>query len=220
MRILMVIENGSDMNPYVSSLVSGLTECGHEVVCSLTLFWDCVEKYDLLYFQWPEAVFDWRKNEIDIDKLSKHFKRIKETGIKTLITCHNLHPHNNDTKTTELYNTIYAKVDAFHHMGRFSYEFMKKKYPDRHHFIAPHHVSDSLWLNPVCLSEAKAKFRIPKSNIVVSSFGAFRNTDEVWLFVNMAKDINDRNLSFFAPRIPKGRFYNGFNVKRTINYLY
>ena len=39
----------------------------------------------MLYFQWPEAVFDWRKNEIDIDKLSKHFKRIKEIGIKKSI---------------------------------------------------------------------------------------------------------------------------------------
>ena len=68
MRILMVIESGFDKNPYVSSLVAGLTRFGHEVVCSLPHFWDCFEKYDLLYFQWPEAVFNWGKDEIDIDK--------------------------------------------------------------------------------------------------------------------------------------------------------
>lgn len=219
MRILMVNQCDSAKNPYVSSLAEGLTRYGHEVVCSLDDFWNSFQRYDLLYFQWPEAIFAWKRSRIDIDKLSRHFDRIKEAGIKTVVTCHNLHPHNHDATTTLLYDLVYSKVDAFHHMGRYSYGVMKERYPLQYHFIAPHHAADGLLEHPVCSSEAKRKLNIPRGNTVVSSFGVFRNDEEVRLFVDMAQDIADRHRTFLAPRIPAGRFYNGRHIKRTFEYL-
>lgn len=216
----MVYQMGKgDTNPYVSSLVLGLIKCGHEVVCSRDLFWKSFSEYDVLYFQWPEAIIDWGKEEIDIEKILRHLNRIKEAGVKTVITCHNLHPHNNDPKILELYNVVYTKVDAFHHMGRYSYDLFLKQYPRQYHFIAPHHVADSLWRNPFSLSEAKTYLQIPKKNIVVSSFGAFRNREETRLFVDMAKDICNRHITFLAPRIPMRPFYIGRHIRRTIRSL-
>ncbi|MBR2210282.1 MAG: hypothetical protein IJ896_02245 [Fibrobacter sp.] len=215
----MVIHSGLDKNAYVQSLVDGLIKCGHIVVCNLNDFWDSFEKYDLLYFQWPEAIFNWSRNQIDLERLSRHFDRIKESGVRTVVTCHNLHPHNNDVLTTDLYNLVYSKVDAFHHLGRYSFRIMSEKYPHRYHFIAPHHIAGNLWAHPLCTADAKRRLHIPENNIVVSSFGAFRNDDEVRLFIEMAKDINNRHLTFLVPRIPMGHFYNGRHIKRTIKYL-
>ena len=56
----MVVQSGIQQNPFVLSLADGLVKRGHEVVCSLEEFWDSFYKYDLLFFQWPEAIFDWK----------------------------------------------------------------------------------------------------------------------------------------------------------------
>lgn len=224
MKILMVIQsdlvNNPKSNPYVYSLVGGLIKGGNEVICSLDLFWDSFNDFDLIYFQWPEAIFNGQSNQIDIKKLSDHFDSLKNAHIRTIITCHNLHPHNNDTKTTELYEFVYSKVDAFHHLGYFSYQIMKQKYPNKYHFIAPHHVADSLWETSFNSNEAKKMLHIPSNNIVISSFGAFRNNEEVRLFVDMVNDVADSNISFLAPRIRLGYLDNGRHIFKTIKYIY
>ena len=220
MRILMVIQIGLNTNPYVSSLADGLVKCGHDVKCNLDLFWNSFSDFDLLYFQWPEAIFEGRKEKIDLEKLSMHLNHIKETGVKMVITCHNLHPHNNDTKTTDLYNLVYSKVDAFHHMGKKSYNLLKEKYPHQYHFIAPHHIADGLWDYPIGQSDARRKLHISNNNIVISSFGAFRNEEEVRLFVDMAHDVSSWHLTFLAPRIPMERFYHGRHIGRSLLSLY
>lgn len=219
MRILMVIQSGFDQNPYVLALADGLIRCGHKVECSLDRFWDSFDEYDLLYFQWPESIFDWKKNDIDTERLSLHLDRVKEAGVKTLITCHNLHPHRNYAKTMELYDLVYSRMDAFHHMGRFSYELMKEKYPHRYHFIAPHHVADRFWENSVSRSDARRRLHIPQHDISLSVFGEFRNGEEVHMCVDMAKDVTNRQMTFLIPRIPIGRFYNGRHIGRTMEYL-
>ena len=219
MKILMVIPRGYRLNPYVLSLVEGLTQNGHQVVCGLDEFWNSFGEYDLLYVQWPEVIVNWSSSQVDVGRLSSHFDRIKKTGIKTVVTCHNLHPHNNDEKMMELYNLIYSNVDAFHHLGRYSYDVMKEKYPDKIHFIAPHHIADCLWEHPIVPHLAKRRLHIPKANFVVSSFGAFRNNEEIRLYVDMAKDITTCRRSFLAPRIPMGHFYHGRHVGKTIQYL-
>ena len=219
MRILMVSEGGFVKNPFVPSLADGLIRCGHEIAFGLDRFWDSFDAYDLLYFQWPEAIFDWRREGIDLNRLSSHFNRIKDSGVRTVITCHNLHPHNNDTKTMALYDLVYSNVDAFHHMGRYSYGLFRDKYPDSIHFIAPHHVADSFWTKTVSSHEAKRALKIPMDSVVVSSFGEFRNSEEVWLFVKMAKDVFSRDTSFLAPRIPRGSCPNSFNLGKALKLL-
>lgn len=220
MRILMVIRTGYRKNPYVISLVDGLIKYGHQVTCGLDKFWDSFAEYDLLYFQWPEAIFDWGRGQIDLERLSRHFDSIKRAGVKTVITCHNLHSHMNDGRMKGLYDLVYSNMDAFHHLGRYSYDVMKEKYPDTIHFMAPHHIADCLWENPVDPFVAKRKLHIPKANVVVSSFGAFRNDEEIRLYVDMAKDITSFHMTFLAPRIPMGHFYHGRHVGKTIQYLF
>lgn len=220
MRILMVIRTGYRGNPYVMSLVDGLIKYGHQVACGLEEFWDSFAEYDLLYFQWPEAIYNWGRGKINLERLSRHFDRIKQAGVKTVITCHNLHSHINDGKIMGLYDLVYSNMGAFHHLGRYSYDVMKEKYPDKKHFLAPHHIADCLWDNPVDPFVAKRILHIPQANVVVSSFGAFRNDEEIRLYVDMAKDITNGHMTFLAPRIPMGHFYHGRHVGKTIQYLF
>lgn len=208
-----------DSNPYVLALIDGLRSMGHQVDCGLDLFWNNFKNYDILYFQWPESIFDWKSQNIDIERLSCHFDEIKKSGIKSLVTCHNLYPHNHDKKTVDLYNLVYSVVDAFHHMGNYSYRYMKKKYPDKYHFVAPHHFSENQFHKYLDSAKAKTILRIPANNIVISSFGAFRNKSEERLFVEMAKDIGHRGYTYLAPRIPVGHVYNGRWINRSVKSI-
>lgn len=206
-------------NPFVKSLIEGMKAKGCSVDCDLHKFWTNFEDYDIIYLQWPEELCLWDKNKIQLEKLSKHFDILKKKKKKTVITCHNLHPHNNDELTTELYNLVYSKVDAIHHLGTYSYNVLKEKYPDTFHFIVPHHVADEMWNRKNHISDIRKILNIPEKDIVISSFGAFRNQDEVNLFLNMAKDVGRKGITYLAPRIPIGRLYNGRLINKSLGYI-
>lgn len=224
MKILFVCSYNSvfskNTNPFVRSLIEGLKNEGCSVDCDLDRFWTDYEKYDIIFLQWPEEIFLWNKNKINIEKLSIHFSLLKKKNKKTVVTCHNLHPHNNDELTTKLYNLVYSKVDAIHHMGTYSYNVLKEKYPDAFHFIIPHHIADEMWNRKSKISECRKKLNIPDNNIVISAFGAFRNQDEVNLFLNMAKDVGQKGITYLAPRIPIGKLYNGRWINKSLNYIF
>lgn len=224
MRILFVCTHNSvykkDNNPFVKSLAEGMKAKGCYVDCDIERFWTDFESFDIIYLQWPESIFQWNKKNIDLVRLSNHFDLLKKKKIKTIVTCHNLHPHNNDDLTTELYNLVYSKTDAIHHMGTYSYDVLKEKYPDTFHFIVPHHVADEMWSRKTNISDTKRKLGIPTQDIVISAFGAFRNKDEVELFMNMAKDVGRNGITYLAPRIPIGKLYNGRWINKSINYIF
>lgn len=223
MRILFICRNDfvykDGSNPYVSRLVEGLRVFGHDVVCSLDEFWLSYQNYDLLFFQWPEEIFIWNSQKIDLVRLSEHFDEIKDSDVKTIVTCHNLHPHNHDNLTERLYDLVYSHVDVFHHLGGYSYRLLKEKYPQKHHFIAPHHVPDDLWNSGINTTNAKHVLHIPENRIVISSFGAFRNVDEEKLFITMVKGCKSKDVCFMAPRIIKGKLYNGRWINRSFCYV-
>lgn len=210
---------GKNANPFVKSLIEGMKAEGAFVDCDLQKFWTDVDDYDIFFFQWPESIYQWDKNKINLDILANHFDLLKKKNKKTVVTCHNLHPHNNDVLTTELYNLVYSKVDAIHHMGTYSYNILKEKYPNTFHFIVPHHVADEMWNRKKNNSDFRRKLNIPEKDIVISSFGAFRNQDEVNLFLNMAKDVGKRDITYLAPRIPIGKLYNGRWINKSISFI-
>lgn len=222
MKILFVCShdiNSDYGNPFVRSIIGGLEKYGHEIVCNLEAFWNDYSEFDVLFFQWPEEIFQWNKNLIDLEKLNRHLDEISKTDVKMVVTCHNLHPHNNENLTTRLYNLLYSKVNAFHHMGKYSYQVLKTRYPFKYHFIASHQVADSLFDIPISTTEAKKKLNIPNNNIVISSFGAFRNEEETRLFLNMCKDVGHKNIHYLAPRIPIGKIYNGRWINKSLDYI-
>ena len=192
---------------------------GCSVDCDLDKFWTDFEKYEIIYLQWPEVIYQWDKSKINLDELSDHFDLLKKNKKIIVVTCHNLHPHNNDELTTELYNLVYSKVDAIHHMGTYSYNVLKEKYPNTFHFIVPHHIADEMWKRKYYISDFRKRLNIPEKDIVISSFGAFRNQDEIDMFLNMAKDVGRKGITYLAPRIPIGKLYNGRWINKSIDFI-
>ena len=223
MKILIVCSHkgaySKNANPFVKSLAEGMKAESCSVVCDIDSFWDKYDDYDIIYLQWPEVIYQWDKSKINLDELSNHFDLLKKNKKKIVVTCHNLHPHNNDELTTELYNLVYSKVDAIHHMGTYSYNVLKEKYPNTFHFIVPHHVADEMWNRKNNISDSRKKLNIPEKDIVISSFGAFRDQDEVNLFLNMAKDVGRKSITYLAPRIPIGKLYNGRWINKSIDFI-
>ena len=166
MRILIPLkkEQSVENNPFVDVLSDGLANFGHEVICSREEFWENYAQYDLIFFQWPDWVLlDEHISNKDIKPLCAHLKNIRDKDIPLVITVHNLHPHDNNPFINEIYETLYSNVDAFHHMGKFSHDFLKSIYPNKYHFIVPHPIYYDL--NDITLSRKDCKKRF---NLTIS----------------------------------------------------
>lgn len=209
----------NNANPYVRSLAEGLKRYGHHVVCSIDDFWQDDISYDIVYFQWPDVLLPF-VNEFGLGKLEEQITKHKKNGSKIVTTCHNMHPHDNNPNKMAIYNQIFSLTDAFHHMGEGSYLQMHQKYSRARHFIAPHHIADSLFQNNLSSEEARRMLHIPSQDVVIASFGEFRNREEERLFLSMAEDVGDNAITYLAPRMPRGRLYNGRNISRSIKCLH
>lgn len=222
MRILItlpyIVVYGKSVNPYTKSLAEGLKSAGNLVTCSIDDFWqDCCD-YDIVFIQWPDTFNEFART-FGIERIAGRMDYFKKKGIKTVITCHNLHPHNNNQTTKEIYDLLYSKVDAFHHMGESSYHSLSQLYPEKYHFIVPHHVADILFDSHSNQLEDREYLHIPPQDIVIASFGEFRNSEEKRMFLQMGSDIRHQEITLLAPRMSIGRFYNGRNIVKTLQYL-
>ena len=123
-------------NPFISLLYNGVRERGFDVDCGLEEFWEKALEYDVIFFQWPEATFEWKK--IDVQRFQSYLDTLKDKGVKMVATCHNLHSHRYNEEADMLYDRLYASVDAIHHLGYYSYRLFLDKYPQCRHFVAQH----------------------------------------------------------------------------------
>ena len=201
MKILVVCDifGTVEENPFVRELRNGLSLYGHDVVCNLNEFWNPDVPYDLVFFQWPDAFFSHDGLKWPLKEIYTQIALIKQKKIPTVMTVHNLHPHDNNRLKQELYKNMFSMMDAFHHMGSFSYDMFKHEYPNAYHFIAPHPCYFDSSEVPLSVDECKKKYNLP-NKIVVLAFGAFRNEEERKMFVNLRHD-DARNCLFWAPKI-------------------
>ena len=123
MTVLFVINSGKISNPYVETLMSSLSKLNVECTASIDEWWNNIERYDIIHFQWPEAIFSWSNiNDKDLTRMEKQLKKAKILGKKMVITCHNLKPHlKQHQDILPLYQLIYRYCDAFIHMGEYSF---------------------------------------------------------------------------------------------------
>lgn len=202
MKILipLTIVDRIDNNPFVSVISEGLGLYGHEVICSREAFWNQPFLFDMIFFQWPEGVItEGDESSQALNSLKEHLKCIKKRGIPMVITVHNLHPHNNNQYINKVYDCIYDSVDAFHHMGQYSLDYMKSKYPQKTHFIVPHPIYyDNIELK-LSQEECKKKYNLPINKPTILAFGAFRNDDERNMFLDLSHKFRFK-ACFWAPK--------------------
>lgn len=120
MKILITTDIVKPDNPFVDTLTSELIQLGADVVCSRLEFWNQPQSYDIVHFQWPEALCEWKQDitESELYMLAENLDKIKRINIPMCITVHNLKPHvSKCSNLIKAYDLIYSHCSSFFHMG-------------------------------------------------------------------------------------------------------
>lgn len=218
MKVLFVCDLESTVNPFVSTLMDGLRNVGVDVDSSVKKFWTDSFRYDIIHFHWPECIFDWKTN-ISLDELNAVcalILKLRDSGKKIVITCHNLHPHTSkDDNLLALFDAIYKNCDLFLHMAEYSLNVLKEKYPKGWHVVLPHHIYDSIYNFK---TEGKRLPEISRNKINVLCFGQFRNDKERNIVLELVKSKQMDKVNFVVPGFFK-QGLKGQSIKETVSNI-
>lgn len=201
MKVLFAIDSQSVSNPFVSTICESLRSKGIEVKINLNELWTNIEAYDIVHFQWPEAIYLWEKaiSKEQVLRLSNLLQKAKKNNTKIAITCHNLKPHTiTDSNVISLYDIIYQNGDLFLHMGSYSLELLKEKYPKAQHYILPHHIYDTIYEFEKQKDLCRKHLGIPNKDFCILCFGEFRTEEERNLILELKKKIG-KGIVFSTP---------------------
>lgn len=210
MKIYMVTRNPFDAvaNPYVASLMESIDAQFGDVNWGygLDVFWkNEVFCYDIVHIQWPHMLVTKRSSE----ELVNRIVALKEHGVKIVATCHNLEPHyssNDDEKKS--YDIVYKMSDLVLHLGTYSLDFLRKKYPCVGHVLLQHQTLDTIYKHVPSKEEALRVLHLKRDNKYVLCFGLFRNDEERNLIISLADKLNPKRIKILAPsfyRLPNRR---------------
>lgn len=210
MKVYMAVRDPFDKtaNPYVSSLMKSIDAQFGDVEWGYGLgaFWtDKIFEYDIVHIHWPHMLV----SEHSAAELEKRVSMLKRRNVKILSTCHNLEPHYSSNTDYQLsYKIIYANSTVILHMGMFSLNLLKAKYPLVEHVVLPHQTQDLIYKEYPSKEDALSKLGLSRDQRYIICFGLFRNDEERKLIVDLSKKIGHKNVTILAPsfyRMPKGR---------------
>lgn len=197
MKVLFAYNRNTYPNPFVRTLVESISELGADVTCSLNDFWHSWKKYDVIHLQWPNLLVEGLETA---ESLRSHLQLIKNYGIPLVITCHNLHPHyTKDSIVNEGYDIVYDMVDCFIHMGSYSCNLLKEKYPSAKHVIIPHHIYDTIYKSIPTKEEAIKLLHLNPKLKYVLCFGTFRHDEEREIAIKASEIMSEYNGKILAP---------------------
>ena len=194
-------------NPYVKTLAEGLRGCGVDAVIGCEEFWD-EDDFDIIHFQWPEAVFDWAQKvpKAKVELFHKRIEYLKSQGVKIFTTCHNLKPHTRTDKgVLSLYGLIYSFSDVFVHLGEYSQSILSNEYPNAKHVIIPHHIYDTIYKFDLNKSDCQKELGLNPNAFNILCFGEFRTDEERDFIIKLMKIGKDMGWNFITPGFYKKR---------------
>ena len=206
-RILFPCGSGNNpgANPFVGTLMETLKSLGAQVFYGADRLFKEDERFNVVHFMWPDALFGWTHEAISpemIAKLEDAIKRHKESGAVIAYTRHNARPHVDDNPLLiQAYDIVERSADLIFHMGEYSMKEFLDKHPESSskNVVVPHHTYARI-SRSVTRKEAREWFGLSEDDKVVLSFGVFRNDDERNLLLSAVKGCNIENLKVLAPR--------------------
>lgn len=198
-------------NPYVGTLINGIKDVAQDIEIGFGLdkFWDeALFDYDLLHINWPDILLSKDSTLEDVGLFVDRLVRFKAGKGKIIVTCHNLQPHycKNDIREA-VYKKVYGIADVMIHLGRYSQELMKTKYPHVKHVLCFHHTYDSLYCKTDRESSLKKLHLNPDIKYILC-FGDFRDDEEREIVDEVARYFHSKKIELLAPgyyRIAKRR---------------
>lgn len=162
-----------ELNPYLDEIIH---ESEHS--WSYGNLADFDDSYDVVNIHWPEAMFDWKEpTKEELEKLEKHLLEWKKKST-VVYTKHDFQRNKGTTANfTKLFNLVEAHTNVFIHLGKFSRDFYREKYPRAFHTIIHH----PLYINSFYRQNkdsAREKIGIPKDAFVIIVPGTIRSYAE------------------------------------------
>lgn len=215
MRVYQMVnqpENPSK-NPYVYTLMTGIREYDEsfEWGAGVDVFWkEEVLTYDIIHIQWPSTVIEKNSERKLADLYRNRIIDLKAQGKKIVATCHNFVPHyNNNADYCKAYEYTYELADVVLHLGTYSYQLFKHKYPQARHELLYHHILDTKYQTATReVSIEKLKLNPDKKYILC--FGAVRDNEERYLIDLVTKHYKQSGIEVLAPSYMKIRKRRNF----------
>ncbi len=203
-------------NPYVSELVRSLNERpGVTCVQSHSEFLNTDRlDYDVVHFQWPEAIFGWKAGctERGLQRLNEQLSKCRLQGIKLVGTVHNETPHVwANQLDSRLYESVYRNLDAFVHLGQTSVALLKasrQALDSSRHRVIPHGNYGIFR----ALQSDEAIGITKRQRFTLLCFGAVRKPAEVNLICRVADSLS----AIGGDLVVAGRVYSG--TRRKLRY--
>lgn len=190
-----------DDNHFVHVLRDSLTAEGVDVTTSAEEFWNPSRHYDIVHFQWPEAV-SLGSGRIHLAALSGRIRRFAEEGTKFAITRHNEISHRSQTENVRhLYQIVESACDVVFHMGEYSRTHMVEENckPGSMHCIVPHFIYPVV--QRIDKGEARIAVGLQPSVKVALAFGDFRSDEEREMTLSTAKGLKRDRIKILTPRL-------------------
>lgn len=173
-----------DRNPYLDEIINHSRYTyfyGH--------FEDFNPTFNIVNIHWPEAIFDWYEPTVaQLDKLENHISHWKKSAY-IIYTKHDEVRHKAMTPAFQrLFNMIEESSDIFIHLGDFSKNLYKNKYPAAKHYVAEHPLYKSSF-TVFSKEEARKMLGISESAFVITAPGKIRNKKERWLLLRAFKKL-------------------------------
>lgn len=175
-------------NPYGIQFIESLEKNQCDVIYGLIKAQKLTINYDIIHFQWPEAIFSWKEPSIqELMWLENYLSELKKHA-KIVTTIHNEFPHYKNTDNfLELYRIVYKYTNAFVHFGAASIEIINKQYPketeNKIHRIIPHG-NYSIFGEIIPKQLARKKLDLPQNKNLVLVIGDVRNNEEMKLIMD------------------------------------
>lgn len=201
MKVYQAVQNPyMDTNQYVMTLMDGIDAQFDDVEWGwgLEKFWQNeIFEYDIIHIQWSDLLLWPNRTPRQIEH---RLAKLKENGKKIISTCHNLEPHYcSDINRKEAYDVVYRKADMMLHLGNYSLDIMKQRFPEANHVLLPHQTYDSIYDNLPDRDAACRKIGLNPKHKYVICFGAFRDDEERLIIKDLADKFKNSGVYFIAP---------------------
>lgn len=201
MKVYQAVSNPyASVNQYVMTLMNGIDAQFDDVEWGwgADTFWqDKIFEYDAIHIQWPDILL-WQNHTPR--QIEYRLSKLKENGKKIISTCHNLEPHYcSDINKKEVYNIVYGNSDMMLHLGSYSLDFMRERFPKVNHVLLPHQVYDAFYTFLPDKYDSCKKLNLSLKNKYIICYGAFRDAEERNLSMCVAKTYQKTNVYVLAP---------------------
>lgn len=203
MKILFVYREYLNDNLFVHTLIRELRDKHFFVDCSVDKFWDETEQYDVVNIQWPEEIFKYNIENVDIIKVRERLEELKKQKTAIFYTRHNSYPHYYNKNVVNLYRLIEENVDGIIHMGKYSIDEIEKLEEEINavNFLIPHHIYEKTYNENIVKKEAREKLNLPESKFIITAFGRFRDQSELIMLLKAFLFFRRKNKYLLAPRM-------------------